>query len=179
MRLSGSSGATGNTGTSGATGVSGATGGTGSTGATGATGRSQLAGYAWYYATGAQNAIGSNATINLTTLDPISTTDYDLKSGGVKIGNTGIYLISYRVLLSTNSTVGLYDNGIYIPNSAYSNGINGAINFAQVIVSLNADDIITIRNLNTSGAAVNTVVSSTGTPSQTPLPVELTILQLQ
>ena|GEM_PF-3212240 len=82
-------------------------------------------------------------------------------------------------MVSRVTSIGVSINGANAQaNSSYSNGLSSTINFSQVIYFLNANDIVTIVNLNQSGPNPNTVVQNSGTPSLSPKPVEMTILQL-
>jgi|GEM_PF-4759122 len=170
-------------GATGATGVTGVTGPTGVSGLTGLDGGVGLGVFGYFYNAVSQTGIDYLGVIDLPTMDPISSIGF-LSSidNGVIIPVTGIYSISYNVVADQTMTIALAQNDNPIPNSAYasfSNLSNPVGLFAQIIVSLNAGDVVTLLNLNQAGDAPDTLEVTTNTPLTVGFPVAMTLILLK
>jgi hypothetical protein len=108
---------------------------------------------------------------------------FALSGGGITVPATGNYMVTFRILTnSTGFTVGLYVNGVYKPDTAFGQGATMGQTTTQVIIPLDAGDLVTIRNLNTvngsPAGSISTIVLATGGPAQVPYPVEIIFLKL-
>lgn len=156
----GPTGRLGKTGIQGPFGPEGPLGPTGSLGCPGATGTSGTPGttgivLGWAYARQTSpDAVGAGQPVILDTFDPNSTSDFILIGGGIQVPVNGVYLIYYQVLadghgLLTNIALKGSLHGVF-EESASFNGQDQTIVIAQVIVSLNANELVTIINDNSS-----------------------------
>lgn len=155
----GATGATGPTGPTGPTGLTGATGPTGATGAAGGDGTSLD--FAQFVTKTAQANIaaaaagGVGGVVNLALIGPDAYGDFGLSGGGVEVPSTGDYQITYSVNPSGAALLTLAANGTLIPNTAFGDSISFGVIFGNVIVSLDAGDVVTIRNNTTSTIATS------------------------
>jgi|GEM_PF-3265875 len=136
---------------------------------------SQSIDYAYYYTDQTQLGIGPNHIVELTNLGMNNNRRFELSSnGGFTVPNSGNYLISYRVLSSSQASLALFKNGVIMPSTAFSNTSSSPI-FGSAIIAIKRRDVITIQSIETA-KVFNTVVSvSTVTP---PLAVSLTVQSL-
>jgi len=72
----------------------------------------------------------------------------------IAIADAGIYKIAFSVSGTQPCQFALFVNGVLAPGSDYGSGAGTQQNNGQVILSINANDIVTLRN-HTSAAAVS------------------------
>jgi len=157
----GLTGATGPAGDTGATGATGATGPAGPTGATGPAGTNGVNG------TGTSGASQYGYIYNLSAQVVPLETDITFSDNGVRTagithasGSSEIVILSagdYQVTFSVSGTepnqFALFLNGAMVPGSAYGSGAGVQQNSGQAILTIGANDILTLRN-HTSSAAI-------------------------
>jgi hypothetical protein len=80
----------------------------------------------------------------------------------IVIANAGIYLIKFAVSGVEPNQFGVFINGAPLPESIYGSGAGTQQNNGQVLVTLNAGDIITLRN-HSSASAVTLQTLAGGT----------------
>lgn len=159
----GSNGAQGAPGPTGSTGATGPTGATGSTGATGATGPANgLNDYGYVYNEGAQ-VVAIEADVAFDT--------NGLLTPGITHapGSTEIQVVAagdYKIAFSTSGVephqMALFVNGVLLPGTIYGSGAGTQQNTGQVITTLGAGDVLTLRN-HSSAAAVTLQTLAGGT----------------
>ncbi|QWG39122.1 collagen-like protein [Bacillus mycoides] len=166
-------GPTGPTGITGATGPSGPTGPTGPTGITGATGpsgptgpsgltTSGLSQYAYVFNTAAQ-VIALEAPILFNSHGTITSGfTHTLGTSQMTVINAGDYKISFSVSGVEPNQFALFLNGAPVTNSVYGSGAGTQQNNGQTVLTLAADDILTLNN-HTSAAAVTLQTLAGGT----------------
>jgi hypothetical protein len=159
----GNTGATGPAGPQGTTGITGASGPTGATGPVGATGSAATQGlseYAYIYNDAAQIvAIEADVTFNkngvLTT--GITHTPGTPGDSGITLVNAGTYEVTFSVSGTEPSQFALFVNtggvATMVPGTVYGSGAGTQQNTGQVIVTVAAGSILTLRN-HSSAAAV-------------------------
>jgi hypothetical protein len=111
----------------------------------GATGPAGVTGYAYFYNHSAQVvAAGNNVTLD--TNGPL-TADFTHTAGTAPIivNTSGTYSVTFSVTGTVASQFTLLVNGVAIAGADYSTGTDGQ-NSGQVIVTLLAGDILTLRN---------------------------------
>jgi len=155
----GPAGAKGDTGSGGPKGDTGDTGSQGSTGDTGATGPTGPAGsggfgeYLYVYNLTAQT---------IAIEDPIPFDSNGAMSDGfthapgaanIEVVNAGVYKVSFSVSGTEPSQMAVFRNGTPIPGSIYGSGAGTQETTGQVIVSLEAGDMLSVVN-HSSAAAV-------------------------
>lgn len=137
-------------------------------------GTSAVNSFAYFTAIMTQTAIAnSGGIVNLTVLNAQSG-GYALSGNGASISSSGTYQITFRVLPDAQTVIALFQNGNIIPSAVYANNTANVPIMATVIVSLNAGDVITIRNVETAGT-FNTVIPGGAVTS---IPVEMVLLKL-
>jgi hypothetical protein len=151
----GAAGARGPTGVAGPTGPNGGpTGPTGATGENGATG-SGLANYAYIYNSALQ-VVGQEDPI-IFAFNGITTSGISHTAGDAEIivVNPGIYKVDFSVSGLTGQTnqFALFVNGTPAPGTIYGSGAGDQQNTGQVILELGADDVLTVVNHTSPGAA--------------------------
>ena len=72
----------------------------------------------------------------------------------ISVLNPGDYEINYSVSCSEPNQFCVFVNGSPIPESLYGSGAGTQQNNGQVIVTLNANDVITLRNHSSSSAVI-------------------------
>ena len=160
----GASGASGATGATGPTGPAGATGATGATGAIGPTGPAAgLAEYAYIFNQGA-------AVIAIEADIPFDSNGF-LTAGithtpfnpGVTVNTAGNYSIFFSVSGVQPSQFSIFVNGAAVSSgSVYGSGAGTQQNNGYTILTLGANDVITLRN-HSSAAAVTLQTLAGGT----------------
>ncbi len=171
----GATGTTGAVGATGATGVAGPTGATGTTGATGATGSAGgIAGYAYVFNNSAE-VVAIEAPIAFDQNGPLLGITHAPGNPGVVIGSAGTYSIQYSVSGVEPGQFSLFVNGAPILNSIYGSGAGTQQNSGLLILSLSANDVLTLVN-HSSAAAVTLQTLAGGT--QNNVNASLLILKL-
>lgn len=127
------------------------------------------------YANSSQAGILPNGTIRLTELDGSAKGVKLSENGGVIVRARGSYLVSYRVLVNTQTTLALFKNEDVLPTSAFSNTAALSPVGGTIVMDLDRGDEITIRNIDAT-KSINTVVSAGAMVP--PIPVSLTIVRL-
>jgi hypothetical protein len=168
----GATGSTGSTGTTGSTGIAGSTGSTGaqgptgptgsagSTGATGATGASGLPTYAYIYNTDGE-AVALQADVNFDFSGPLNGFTHPTPATLV-VGTTGVYRVEFILSVVEPNQFALTRNGVAVPEGIYGSGAGTQTNAGQLIVTLTAGDVLTLRN-HTSAAAATMQIIAGGT----------------
>ena len=171
----GAIGATGTTGAVGPQGVAGPTGATGTTGATGATGSAGgIGGYAYVFNNSAE-VVAIEAPIAFDQNGPLLGITHAPGNPGVVIGSAGTYSIQYSVSGVEPGQFSLFVNGAPILNSIYGSGAGTQQNSGLLILSLSANDVLTLVN-HSSAAAVTLQTLAGGT--QNNVNASLLILKL-
>ena len=171
----GATGITGAVGATGATGAAGPTGATGTTGATGATGSAGgIAGYAYIFNNSAE-VVAIEAPIAFDQNGPLLGITHAPGNPGVVIGSAGTYSIQYSVSGVEPGQFSLFVNGAPILNSIYGSGAGTQQNSGLLILSLSANDVLTLVN-HSSAAAVTLQTLAGGT--QNNVNASLLILKL-
>ena len=161
----GADGATGATGAAGADGATGATGATGPTGATGATGSSSLAVSAYIYNLGAQ-VVPLEADILFDSNGLINGIAHAPGTAAIIVPSAGDYLVSWSVSGVEPNQFTLFQNGGAVAGATFGSGASTQQNNGQVLVTLAAGDILTLRN-HTSTAAITLQTLAGGTQLNT------------
>lgn len=131
--------------------------------------------YASYYSKCVQLGIGPNQIVKLTEEAINNNKRFKLtNNNGFKIPFHGNYLISYRVIVNSQSSIALYKNEEIIPESAFSNASINPV-FGNVIIHLEKNDVVTIRNIDISKTFNTVVPVSTLIPT---CPVSVTVQYL-
>jgi len=171
----GATGTTGAVGATGANGVAGPTGATGTTGATGATGSAGgIGGYAYVFNNSAE-VVAIEAPIAFDQNGPLLGITHAPGNPGVVIGSAGTYSIQYSVSGVEPGQFSLFVNGAPILNSIYGSGAGTQQNSGLLILSLSANDVLTLVN-HSSAAAVTLQTLAGGT--QNNVNASLLILKL-
>jgi len=79
---------------------------------------------------------------------------HGLGSGNIAITDAGAYKITFSVSGTQPCQFALFINGNLVPESIYGSGAGTQQDNGQVIVAINANDVVTLRN-HTSAAAVS------------------------
>ena len=74
-------------------------------------------------------------------------------SSGIVILGAGDYKVTFSVSGTEPNQFGLFLNGAMVPGTVYGSGAGTQQNSGQVIVTIQANDVLTLRN-HTSAAAV-------------------------
>jgi len=176
--VTGTTGATGNigiTGTTGATGPQGATGATGAVGATGigtpgVTGATGLPGsassvrFAYFYNLTIVGTVALEAAVPFDTDGPSTVGDF-VKGGlneTITIVNAGTYAIFFSASVLEASQWALFINAAPIAGAIYGSGAGTQQNTGFAIVTVNAGDVLTLRN-HTSASALTLQTPAGGT----------------
>ncbi len=176
----GDAGATGPAGPKGDTGATGLTGAPGPTGPTGLTGPAGPTGPAGTNAVNGTNATSGssqygyvyNVTSQVVPLETaITFSDNGVRTTGIThaLGSSEIVLTSagdYKVTFSVSGTepnqFALFLNGVIVQGTDYGSGAGTQQNNGQAILSIGANDTLTLRN-HTSAAAVSLAIPIGGT----------------
>jgi hypothetical protein len=161
----GPAGATGPAGTNGAAGgagPAGATGPIGATGAAGANGTNGLSQYAYVY-----NLAGTTVAIEASVpfdTNGVMTPDITHAPGDtdVKLIDAGTYDVRFSVSGNEPSQFALFLDGAPVPGTVYGSGAGTQQNTGQVILTVAANDVISVRN-HSSAAAVTLQTLAGGT----------------
>ena len=146
----GPQGVAGTQGVQGANGPTGPTGPTGNTGPTGPTGIANIASYGYVYelATIADATVLGGTDVPFSNNGPLSGVTHIAGTTTVTVPTNGVYQVDYFVNIATgvNSSIALAVNSTVDASTSIdvlltTGGINGT-----AILSLNAGDIITLRN---------------------------------
>ncbi len=168
----GSQGAAGTTGAAGATGPAGTDGASGPAGATGAAGATGPAGpvagaeYAYIYNLGAEVVpLESDITFDSNGVMSPGIT-HAAGATQVTFVNAGTYEVTFSVSGSEPNQMALFLNGSLVQGTVYGSGAGTQQNIGQVIVTIGAGDVLTVRN-HTSSAAVTLATPIGGTRAST------------
>jgi hypothetical protein len=74
-------------------------------------------------------------------------------SANIVVADPGDYKITFSVSATEPCQFAIFDNGVVVPESVYGSGAGTQQDAGQVILAVNAGDVITLVN-NTSAAAV-------------------------
>ncbi|EOO18588.1 BclA C-terminal domain-containing protein, partial [Bacillus cereus] len=148
-------------GPTGPTGITGATGSSGPTGPSGLT-TSGLSQYAYVFNTAAQ-VVALEAPILFNSHGTITSGfTHTLGTSQMTVINAGDYKISFSVSGVEPNQFALFLNGAPVPNSVYGSGAGTQQNNGQTVLTLAANDILTLNN-HTSAAAVTLQTLAGGT----------------
>ena len=152
-------GATGTTGTNGLNGTNGLVGAAGPVGPKGDTGATGPAGtgsseYGYIYNLSAQ-VVPLEAAVTFSD-NGIGTAGFThgLGSAEIVVINQGIYKVTFSVSGTEPNQFALFLNGVVVKESVYGSGAGTQQNNGQAILSIGANDVLTLRN-HTSAAAVS------------------------
>ena len=155
----GPAGATGETGPAGATGDTGPAGATGSSGAAGTNG---LASYAYIYNLAAQT-VAINADVSFDSNGVIAGgITHAPGSADIVLAGAGDYKLTYSTAGTEPSQFGLFVNGAEVAGSIYASGAGTQQNVGQVIITVPAGAVVSVRN-HSSAAAVGLATPIGGT----------------
>lgn len=164
----GSPGATGPQGPQGTAGPQGPAGPQGSTGATGATGPAGPAGpanglsaYGYVFNEGAQ-VVPTEAEVTFDSNGVLNGIIHATGTSQIQVVNAGDYKVTFSTSGVEPSQFSLFRNGVPVPGTVYGSGAGTQQNLGQVIVTLGAGDVLTVRN-HTSSAAVTLQTLAGGT----------------
>jgi hypothetical protein len=162
----GTAGAAGPQGTPGATGATGPAGSAGQAGATGPAGSNGLAQYGYVYNVAAQS-VPLEGDVSFDT-NGVMTAGITHVTGaaGVALVNAGTYQVTFSVSATGLSQMAVFVNGSVVPGSTYGSGAGTQQNTGQVIVTVAAGAVVTIRN-HTTAAAVDLTTPIGGTQATT------------
>jgi hypothetical protein len=171
--VSGSSGATGSagptglagpTGTAGLigpTGPAGPTGTTGTTGASGPTGPVASPSYAYVYNLAAQT-VAVEADVLFDHTGPLLGFTHTAGTSTITVTAAGTYLVDLSASATEVAQFALTVNGVPVPQSTYGSGAGTQQDNGQVILSLAAGDVLTLRNHSSASAiTLATVIGGT------------------
>ena len=143
------SGATGPRGPVGVTGPAGAPGATGATGATGAVGQPH---YAYVYNLTPQ-VVAIEADIAFSNNGAISGFTHTAGTSSITVTNAGTYLVNLSVSGTEPNQFALMVNGAAALGGTFGSGAGTQQNNGQVILTLGAADVLTLRNHSSAAAA--------------------------
>ena len=168
----GSQGPKGNTGDTGPAGPQGPKGDTGSTGPAGPTGPTGATGpqgpanglsqYGYIYNLGAQ-IVPLESDISFDTNGVLTTgITHTPGTSQIHVINTGDYMITFSVSSVQPDQFALFVNGVQVTGTVYGSGAGTQQNNGQAIITLGANDVLTLRN-HTSSAGVTLQTLAGGT----------------
>lgn len=164
MGLTGATGSTGLTGATGPIGATGLTGAAGLVGATGATGATFVnANYAYIYDT-TSATITSSSSVLFNSNGQLSGIAHTASSASITIATAGVYFVSYTLQLSTLNLVAdvfqIFVNGVGNVSTISHAALGDSKNVWSGILSFNAGDVVTLRNI--TGSTIMTTSYSSG-----------------
>ena len=133
-------------------------GATGAKGVTGATGGGNSSSYAYAYYDDVQIGIKPGSEIPLMVLNSNQSGNYSLYGGGLIVPDSGVFLITFRVLTPDSASVEVSLNGSTIPQSNFGNNITGGVISGSLIANLTAGDLVTLTN---GGTTIFSTIKST------------------
>ena len=145
---------TGVTGPAGTTGPTGATGPAGPTGATGPAGPSGGASeYGYVYNLGSR-AIPIEGDISFDT-NGVLTAEiaHAIGASQIHVISAGDYKVTFSVSTAEPNQFALFVNGVEVPGTVYASGAGTQQNVGQAIITLGANDVLTLRNYSSWAAA--------------------------
>jgi hypothetical protein len=83
---------------------------------------------------------------------------HGLGSSDITVLNEGVYKVTFSVSGAEPNQFGLFINGVVVAESVYGSGAGTQQNTGQAILSIGANDVITLVN-HTSAAAVTLAAS--------------------
>lgn len=132
--------------------------------------------HANFFANQLQMGIAPNHIVQLTNVGANNDRKYQLSAnGGFIVPARGNYLISYRAVVNSQASLALFENENIIPESAFSNSGIAPID-GSVIVSLNKNDVITIRSIELAKSFNTVIFVSSSAPT---IPVAVTVQLLE
>lgn len=175
MGPAGVPGATGATGDAGDPGPEGPVGPTGPAGATGATGPASQFAYGYVFNT-AYERIDQEATITFDSNGPLSGVTHAVGSDSIKVLEAGVYLIEFLVAGIEPNQFTIYVNGLEETSTIYGSGAGSQQNCGRAILSLSANDVITLVNHTSHANSIQLDNSAGGT--QTNINASMIIIQI-
>jgi hypothetical protein len=148
----GAAGRQGSTGPAGPAGATGATGVAGAPGATGPTGPPHSTAYAYVYITDFQ-VVPIETDVVFDTAGVLNGVTFAAPSPAVTIDSSGDYKVTFALAGVEPNQFALFVNGVEAPGSVYGHATGTSETNGQLIVTLVAGDVLTVRN-HTSVAAV-------------------------
>jgi hypothetical protein len=171
----GPTGATGPAGPPGATGATGLAGANGATGATGTTGGG-VSGYGYFYNVFPQFVAIESDLVFSNNGAATPSLSHAPGTASIVVSSTGVYQVTFTVSSIEPNQFALFVNGAQVPGATYGSGGGTQQNTGQVILSLSAGDLITLRN-HSSSSAVTLQTFAGGT--QTNVNASILFLKLQ
>ena len=152
--VAGPAGPTGVTGPAGTTGPTGATGPAGPTGATGPAGPSGGASeYGYVYNLGSR-AIPIEGDISFDTNGVLTAgIAHAIGASQIHVISAGDYKVTFSVSTAEPNQFALFVNGVEVPGTVYASGAGTQQNVGQAIITLGANDVLTLRNHSSWAAA--------------------------
>lgn len=137
----------------------------GATGPTGITGTG-LSEFGFIYNTTAQTVpTGGDITFDTTGITTSGIT-HTAPSSDITVTTPGTYEVTFSVSTLEPSQFGLFVNDTFVPGSVYGSGSGAQENTGQVLVTLAAGDVLTLRNF-TSSSDVTLQTTAGGTEANT------------
>ena len=94
-------------------------------------------------------------------------------TAGVQFVNAGTYRVDFSVSGTEPGQFALFRNGALIPGTVYGSGAGTQQNTGQVIVTLGASDVLTLKNHSSSSAvSLQTLAGGTATNTNASLAIE-------
>lgn len=171
---SGIAGTNGRNGAVGGTGPAGTNGGTGAAGGTGPQGPANVTNFAYVYNTGAET-VAIEAAVPFDSNGPMAGFTHAPGNAGIEVTNSGTYRLTFSVSGVQPSEFAVFVNGAPLPSSIYGSGAGTQQDNGQMIVTLSANDVLTVVN-HSSAAAVTLQTLAGGT--QTDVNASVVIDQL-
>ncbi len=96
-------------------------------------------------------------------------------ASGITLLNSGTYLVTFSLSGTGSNQVALFDDEALVPGTVYGSGSGTQQNTGQMIVTVSAGDVLTIRNA-TSNAAIELATPIGGTRASTNASVTIEML---
>lgn len=94
--------------------------------------------------------VAAGAAFTFDSNGPLSGVTHTPGTSAITVPNTGKYVFIFSVTSNIASQVALFVNGVIVPSAVFSTYTVEATNFGQVILSLHANDVVTLVNNNTT-----------------------------
>jgi hypothetical protein len=134
-----------------------------------------LAAYGYIYNTPLES-VAQEASVIFSNNGPLVGITHTPGTASVTVTSAGTYAVFFNVTGGQQSQFALFVNGTVVPSSLYGSGSGNTGPDGQVILNLNAGDVLTLRN-HTSNASSVTLNNSAG-GSQTNVDASLLIEKL-
>jgi len=114
-----------------------------------------LATYGYVYDLLGQN-VAQEGSVHFTANGPLVGITHTtiLNNTDVVVGSSGTYAVFFNVTGQQQSQFALFVNGTPVPESLYASGSGNTGPAGQVILDLNAGDVLTLRNHTSSSSSI-------------------------